>query len=175
MTPSWLSKQHIYKPTIVHASTALTRNTSLSIALRSTIVPAELWEGQLFAGSMTLENPRIHAEWGFPNYITEDEKDEARKKGVSIGSVFGHIVPDYPKLLNVGLRGILKEVEVQQGNIQNDDEKAFLDSVTVALEGVMNFAGRLAERCDMEADNCEDADRVDELRQMAANLRGWLP
>jgi pyruvate-formate lyase len=142
-----------------------------AVALKLSKMPTDIWDGQLFAGSMTLENPRIHAEWGFPDYITQSEKEEAGKKGVSIHSVFGHIVPDYPKLLSKGLRGILEDVEAQRPNVQNGDEEVFLDSVVVTLEGVMDFAERLAERCDLEANSHSDQDRAAELRQMAENLR----
>ena len=172
-----------------------------AVALKLSQMPTDLWDGQLLAGSMTLENPRIHAEWGFPDYVTDDERNEASKKGVSIHSVFGHIVPDYPKLLSKGLNGILAEVEEQRagthplhpsqekhtpgplsrgefrvisptgGGLElSHEESAFLDSVVVALEGVMNYASRLAERCEIEAEKAEPT-RADELRQMADNLR----
>ena len=41
-----------------------------AIALKLAHMPTDLWDGQLFAGSMTLEEPRVHAEWGFPDYVT---------------------------------------------------------------------------------------------------------
>jgi formate C-acetyltransferase len=134
-------------------------------------MPTDLWEDQLFAGSMTLEEPRIHAEWGFPDYTTDVEKAEAARRGLSIHSVFGHIVPDYPRLLSKGLRGILMEVEDQRRNVRNDEENAFLDSVVIALEAVMDYAARLTTRCEAEADLQRDPRRAEELRMMAANLR----
>ena len=142
-----------------------------AIALKLSHMPTDLWDGQLMAGSMTLEDPRLHAEKGFPEYTTEAERAEARKLGVSPGSVFGHIVPDYPRLLEKGLTGILAHVEEQRSSAQNDEENAFLDSVTIALEGVIGFAERLANRCESEAEAQQDAQRAAELRQMAANLR----
>lgn len=36
---------------------------SRAIALKLSHMPADLWEGQVFAGSMTLETPRLHTEW----------------------------------------------------------------------------------------------------------------
>ena len=42
-----------------------------ALALKLSLMPTDLWAGQLFAGSMTLEQPRVHAEWGFPDYTTE--------------------------------------------------------------------------------------------------------
>ena len=143
---------------------------ALAVALKLAHMPTDLWRGQLFAGSMTLEDPRLHAEWGFPDYTTEDERVRAAKRWVNIHSVFGHIVPDYPSLLSKGLRGIRAEAEA--GAAAADEEQvAFLRSVMVAADGVMHYAERLAERCDEEAASEADADRASELRQMAANLR----
>ena len=162
-----------------------------AIALKLAHMPTEIWDGQLFAGSMTLEEPRSHAEWDFPDYVTEQERKDAAAKGLSIRSVFGHIVPDYPKLLAKGLRGIRAEAEDQRANARNAEEVAFLDSVVIALDAVADFASRLADRCQAEADELgrsaagpsrrgrssgpvtlvSRATRAEELRQMAANLR----
>ncbi len=142
-----------------------------AIALKLSRMPTDLWNGQLMAGSMTLEKPRVHAERGFPNYVTKEERDEARKYGVSTGSVFGHIVPDYPRLLTKGLRGIRAHAEAERRNAETDEENAFLDSVIIAVDAVMDYAERVAERCEKEAETQSDTVRAEELRQMAANLR----
>jgi len=142
-----------------------------AIALKLANMPADLWKGQLFAGSMTLEDPRVHAEWGFPDYVTDEEREAARQRGMSIGSVFGHIVPDYPTLLAKGLLGIRADAEAQRAQAQNGEELAFLDSVQIALDAVIAFAGRLADRCDADAATRTDDIRAAELRQMAENLR----
>jgi formate C-acetyltransferase len=142
-----------------------------AIALKLAQMPTDLWTGQLFAGSMTLEEPRVHAEWGFPDYVTDEERAEAARRGLSIRSVFGHIVPDYPRLLGEGFCGILEQVDAERAHVQTDGERAFLDSVTIACRAVMNFAERLARRCEAEATEEADHLRAGELRQMAANLR----
>ena len=142
-----------------------------AMALKLSLMPSDLWEGQLFAGSMTLEEPRLHVEWTFPNYVTETEEAQAAAKGLSIRSVFGHVVPDYPALLAKGLIGIRAGADAQRIHAQTPDEHAFLDSVVVAVEAVMDFAARLAARCDAEAVREPDPARAAELRQMAANLR----
>ncbi|MHC5054564.1 MAG: pyruvate formate lyase family protein [Planctomycetota bacterium] len=141
-----------------------------AIALKLSAMPTDLWAGQLIAGSMTLEEPRLHAEWGFPDYLTDSEKAMARERGLGTGC-FGHIVPDYPRLLAKGLAGIRADAERQRASASGPEETAFLDSVTVALDGVMAFAGRLAERCDVEAASEGDPARADELGRMAENLR----
>ncbi len=142
-----------------------------AIELKLEHMPTDLWRGQLFARSMTLEHPRTHAEWGFPDYTTDEERSEAAQCGLSIHSVFGHVVPDYPRLLAKGLRGIRAEAEGELPSSEDAEERAFLDSVIVALDAVMAYAARLAERCEVEAGEETDARRAGELRQMAANVR----
>lgn len=142
-----------------------------AIELKLSKMPTDLWKDQLFAGSMTLENPRIHFEWGFPDYITEAERLNAAKKGISIYSVFGHIVPNYPKMLKKGLTGILSEVAEQRKNVKNESELAFLDSVEIAVNAVINYALRLSERCRIESEKETDKKRSIELSQMSDNLR----
>ena len=131
-----------------------------AIALKLSAMPTDLWRGQLFAGSMTLEQPRLHAEWGFPDYTTDAEREAARQRGLSIHSVFGHVVPDYPTLLAKGLRGIQADAEAQRPLAASAAETAFLDSVAIALDAVIAFAARLADRCEAEGQP-----------DMAANLR----
>ena len=142
-----------------------------AMALKLEHMPLELWDGQLIAGSMTLESPRVHAEWGFPDYVTDAEREAAAVRGLSIRSVFGHVVPDYPRLLAQGLAGIRADAEAQRPLTRSGDEIAFLDSAVIALDAVVGYAARLAGHCDAEADRWGDPIRTAELRQMAANLR----
>ena len=161
--PAQIEEKYMCEPIAVRKARA--------IALKLSKMPTDLWDGQLFAGSMTLECPRVHAERGFPLYTTEAEREDAVRRGVSPHGCFGHIVPDYPRLLKKGLCGIIDDAEAQRIKVRNAGEDAFLDSVVIALESVIDFAGRLADRCDSEADARHDPARAEELRQMAENLR----
>ena len=80
-------------------------------------------------------------------------------------------MPDYPRLLAAGLAGIRADAEAQRPHAQSGDEIAFLDSVVIALDAVMDYARRLARHCDAAADRQADPIRAGELRQIAANLR----
>ena len=153
-----------------HTSEPLPLRKARAEALKLAHMPTDLWEGQLFAGSMTLEEPRTHAEWGFPHYLTEAEREEAERLGLSV-HCFGHIVPDYPRLLRVGLLGIRAEAESELARARDDDERAFLNSAIISLNGVIHFAARLTARCEEEAAQAPDQARAAELREMAANLR----
>ncbi len=161
--PARIDEQFMSEPLAVRKARA--------IALKLAQMPTDLWEGQLFAGSMTLEEPRVHAEWGFPDYTTEAERAAGAERGLSIHSVFGHIVPDYPSLLAKGLRGIRAEVEAEQDKAESAEETAFLESVVIAVDAAMDYAERTAARCEGEAGAESDPRRAEELSQMAANLR----
>ncbi len=140
-----------------------------ALALKLSVMPADLWAGQLLAGSLTLEVPRLHCEGGFPDYTTEDERRAAQERGLSIRSVFGHIVPDYGKLLAKGLRGIQAEAREQQAQVRDETEAAFLESVLVATQAVIDYAGRLARSC-RHAAAASTGERAAELRSMADRL-----
>jgi len=141
-----------------------------AIELKLATMPVDLWDGQLIAGSMTGERPRLHAERPFPQYVTDAELAAGAARGLST-NCFGHIVPDYPTLLAKGLAGIRDEAEAQRGATECDTEIVFLDSVVIALDAVVAYAERVAQACDAEALQMADAGRATELRQMAANLR----
>ncbi len=113
---------------------------------------------------------RVHAEWASRTTSPDAERGAAAERGLSIRSVFGHTVPDS--------RGAGGRVVRHPGrrrsaaaHAQSRDEIAFLDSVVIALDAVMDYAKRLAQRCDAAADRQADPTRSGELRQMAANLR----
>ena len=160
--PARIAEAHIEQPLPVRKA--------LAEALKLAHMPTDLWEGQLFAGSMTLEEPRLHAEWGFPDYLTPAERAYAEGHRLSI-HCFGHIVPDYAALLSKGLNGIRAETEAQLACTQDSQEIAFLQSAIISLDGVIQFAERLAERCEAEARRHAEQPRAAELREMAANLR----
>ena len=160
--PARIDDSHLSEPVAVRKARA--------IALKLSHMPIDLWQGQLLAGSMTLESPRVHAERGFPEYLTDEERAAAAERGLGTGC-FGHIVPDYPTLLAEGLRGIRARAEAQRAHAGSPQERAFLDSVQIALDAVMAFAERLAARCETEAAQCGEESRARELRQMAENLR----
>ncbi|MBN1400266.1 MAG: hypothetical protein JXA74_05490, partial [Anaerolineae bacterium] len=54
---------------------------------------------------------------------------------------------------------------------ESEAERAFLDSIEIALQAVIDYAERLAAHREAEATRCADPQRAGELAQMAANLR----
>jgi len=154
-----------------HMGEPLPVRKARAIALKLSLMPTDLWDGQLFAGSMTLEQPRVHYERGFPDYTTAAERQAAAQRGLSMTSVFGHIVPDYDRLLSIGLLGIMDCVDAQRARAASREEHVFLHSVRIACRAVIDYAGRLAARSEEEAARAEEPARADELMLMASNLR----
>jgi formate C-acetyltransferase len=148
-----------------------------AVSLKLAAMPPDLWTGQLLAGSHSFESPRWHFEprkpggAGFPDYTTDGEREAAAARGLSITSVFGHIVPNYPRLLSKGLSGIMADAEAQRPLAQTADENAFLDAVQVVCQGVLDYAHRLSVQCEHDAILCTSPVRAAELYAMRDNLR----
>ena len=159
--PESIDPTYANEPLAVRKARALARKVSS--------MPTDLWTDQLFAGSLTLETPRIHAEKGFPQYLNAGELRNAEELGLGTGC-FGHIVPDYPLLLSHGISGIKERISAARIDNTTEENEAFFDSVEVALDGVLAYAAALASRCDADAANAAPK-RASELRRMAANLR----
>lgn len=159
--PSAIAQEHRSEPIAVRKARAL--------ALKVSAMPDRLWDNQLFAGSLTLEVPRLHCERGFPKYLTREEEHDASARGLGTGC-FGHIVPDYPLLLSEGIAGIKARASASRDKDGNGGKDAFYDSVEIALDGVIAYADSLARACEAAAAG-ESATRASELRVMARNLR----
>jgi len=79
----------------------------------------------------------------------------------TIASYQGHVILDYARVLEKGIRGIKAEVQEQSsGNRRlSEEERDFLGSIALALEGVMIFAQRLAQRIEQEMKQERDPDK----------------
>ncbi|MHA1150537.1 MAG: pyruvate formate lyase family protein [Promethearchaeota archaeon] len=79
----------------------------------------------------------------------------------TIATYQGHIIMDFEKVLKTGTSGIRKKVEQQLSNNEiKKEDKDFLHSVEIALDGIEIYAKRLAEAL-MEYYNAE----IDEIRK----------
>jgi len=91
----------------------------------------------------------------------------------NISSYQGHVILDYEKVLDLGLLKMKKEVREKiagNGNL-NKEELDFLESIEIALEGVMTFARRLAEKVKEKMDAETDPGRKAVLEQMLSNCQ----
>jgi len=144
---------------------------ALAVKKKLSIIPLALWPGQLIPGSITLPEDDLFLTGDLPDYATSEEKEKARKKGYSVYSIVGHIVPSYPKILRKGATGIKRDAADALQVTKNESSKAFYKACIIVMEALEILALRYSDHCDELASTHPDPKRVDELRSMATDLR----
>ncbi len=97
------------------------------------------------------------------------------------GATSGHLVPGYERALKIGWQGIHAEIEGLYNRMPPDKKQGPQGSQLRAMMTAAVMPGELAEkyaeRCKNMADEENDADRKNELFQMAENLKHvpWKP
>ena len=80
-----------------------------------------------------------------------------------------HTILDYPKLLKVGLTGIIDEInaEIESDKNASEEKVNYLKSMIMCYEGLIAYARNLAAQAKKEADECTDPVRKAELEVIA--------
>ena len=108
---------------------------------------------------------------------------EAEKYGVlSVGSrttSTGHVVPNYPKIFKLGLRGIINQAKEKKASIKLTDHDSqrnidFWDGIIIVSEASIKFAHRYADLAKAMSDKETDSKRKKELIKISENCR-WVP
>ena len=88
----------------------------------------------------------------------------------TIASYHAHIILDHELILNKGLLAMQREVTetLKKNDGLKAEEKDFLQSIEIALEGVIVYARRLAKRIKQEVSHTSDPERKSQLERMAA-------
>ena len=85
-----------------------------------------------------------------------------------------HTIPDFPSLLRRGLLDIRDEAKKRAEECEDERRPGFHQGVVHALDGVLDYARRMAEEAERVAatlDPKRDAERISELTAMAARVR----
>jgi choline trimethylamine-lyase len=143
---------------------------ALALKRKLEIAPLGLWEGQLIAGSICLYKEGIMITEKLPKYATSEEIEAASKLGLSVGSIVGHIVPHYPKLLTMGITGIKDFVNYQLKNTVEQDKIDFYKAVNISLDGLAAFSKRYSELLRSSAEETEDSSKKAELLEVSESL-----
>ncbi|MFA6074879.1 MAG: glycyl radical protein [Negativicutes bacterium] len=90
----------------------------------------------------------------------------------------GHIVPDFEKILRLGIGGIIKITEAELAGLdiaENDAlrKQAFWQSIIITMLATKRFIGRYAALARAMAKQSKDDARIAELLQIAANCE-WI-
>lgn len=117
-----------------------------------------------------------HAQALMPEEVKRASRVKVIHGDGNITSGDGHIVVDYEKVLNCGLRGIINEAKMELGRLEVTDldflkKKAFLESVIIACEATINFAERYAVEAENLAGMERDYNRKKELLKIAEICR----
>jgi formate C-acetyltransferase len=154
-------------------------------------LPAEILPGDLLAGGrFNIMASNCLSEREAKEYKRlVDGKDGARAvmkwfhdHGYgNAGATSGHLIPDYPRVLTEGWRGIHADLEAHlaalPGRERRGPKGAQLRAMMTAATMARDLAAKYADVCDVLAQQETDAARRDELAQMAAILRRipWEP
>ncbi|HNR32847.1 MAG TPA: pyruvate formate lyase family protein, partial [Candidatus Hydrogenedentes bacterium] len=92
------------------------------------------------------------------------------------GAIPGHLIPDYPKVLRVGFRGIVKEIETALADEEGTDCRATLEAFAITCRAARDLAARYANEAERLAVEAGPA-RATELREIARICRKvpWEP
>jgi Dyp-type peroxidase family len=105
-------------------------------------------------------------------YLQEDEEMPMYFRGLSEASGVGHIVPDYQKLVDVGLGGLLEEVQSRLDETEDPEKQSFYRACAISLQGVQDHLRRYAELARRLAAGLAEGQTAerDNLEQMARRL-----
>jgi pyruvate formate-lyase/glycerol dehydratase family glycyl radical enzyme len=82
-----------------------------------------------------------------------------------------HTIPDYPKLLRLGARGMIAEVEATLLADPDPANAPARRAMILTLEGLVAYAGNLAREAERLAEKADSPQRAAELRRLAEVCR----
>ncbi len=93
--------------------------------------------------------------------------------GAAIANWQGHVIPDHETVLKKGLVAMRDEVAgiIGEGRGISADDRAFLNSIVAALDGMIVFAERLVQALETELEREEDPERREIVSSMLATCR----
>ncbi|MHA1270692.1 MAG: pyruvate formate lyase family protein [Candidatus Helarchaeota archaeon] len=90
----------------------------------------------------------------------------------TIATIQGHVILDFKKIVNKGLLKIQEEVKkLIRENSLSKNERDFLLSIDIALEGVIIYAKRLAEKVEKEYNLENDRSKKEILKKILENVK----
>ena len=119
-------------------------------------------EADIFADLSVNENTplRIRKEVYFNFHKKKGEAKSLTNKGaIFANGDYGHTSPDWERLLNLGITGLISEAEqyLKKADI-TDGQRAFYTSVKLSYEGILAFVKRLCDEVGKsDAQNCKFA------------------
>ena len=167
----WVNPKSVFETYPGAEEKPLIIRNAMAVRLKFSTMPICIWPDQLIAGSLVMPDDDIQLVESLPDYATADEKAAAAKQGFSVGSIVGHVVPSYPKLLQLGTEGIKRNANESLDKPEFAGSKAFFEAVLIVMEALEILADRHARLCDELAEKENNAARKAEFALMAEDLR----
>ncbi len=130
-------------------------------------LPVQILEGELIVGgqfstalSLCLTKKEAASYDCRENEFLEKVRELDAQGVGNCGAVPGHIIPDYPRVLRLGMRGMVAEIE----KLGSDATRR---SFVRTAKAARNFAGRYAESARRLSESTENPTRVSELKRLA--------
>ena len=86
------------------------------------------------------------------------------------GGDSGHFHPDYQKLFGIGIRGIREEIQSRKRKAATSEQQTFYQACDMAMEGLSEYAQRVAEECERAAETATEKEAV-QWRELARICR----
>ncbi|MBW1870554.1 MAG: hypothetical protein JRJ19_00725 [Deltaproteobacteria bacterium] len=148
-------------------------------------LPVQILKGELIVGgqfntalSLTL-NRKKTSEYDKKEKQFVKLVKELDETGVgNCGAVPGHLIPNYARALEIGLRGLVDEIRpMLAASKENDESHALHGALISVAEAARDFAKRYADEAEGLAKDETDPERVLELREIARICRKvpWEP
>ncbi|MBU4302028.1 MAG: hypothetical protein KKE56_04615 [Actinobacteria bacterium] len=140
----------------------------------SRYLPVQILEGELIVGGQfnvalsRAHNRREGRDWmkRTKKFMKETAFMDTHGMG-NLGATPGHIIPDYPRALRMGLRGLVDHFKELAEDSTDQDHKEFLSALITCCEGARELAARYAEEARRLAEEAEEGDRKGELLEIA--------
>jgi pyruvate formate-lyase/glycerol dehydratase family glycyl radical enzyme len=147
--------------------------------LRATILEGELIIGSHFNTALSKAHRRQEGRrWERAVKRWWKKARQLNDLGVgNCGAIPGHLIPDYPRVLEMGFRGIVQDLERRHEEARDQGAKDFLRALIICCEAVPLLAARYAAEAERLAGEEGDEERREELRSLALICRRvpWNP
>jgi formate C-acetyltransferase len=161
---------------------AVILNNELIVGLRT--IYGSLETGQNVFGSFDFELPvqpaTNHCLRYYPHYLTETEREELQSVGLSEGYAIAHIPFGGQRVLTLGYGGLIDAARQRLQDLAEapdppkaSSKTAFLHAIVIVFEAATRFVLRHALEAERLSHIAPNAQRQDELQNIAASCR-WI-
>jgi trans-4-hydroxy-L-proline dehydratase len=140
----------------------------------SKYLPVQILDGELIVGAQfntalsRAQNKTEAKEWRKRTAKWMKGIEELNSHGMgNAGATPGHLIPDYPRALKMGLRGMVEYFQDLKSEAGSEEHRQFLDALIICCEGARELAARYAHEARRLAVECTDAVRRSELEEIA--------